>query len=54
MSAAPARMKMSLRTRAMTMPASSTSCWYFRGTLKEDIMMTKTKRLSMLSAFSVM
>ena len=47
-------MKMRRRTRAMMMPASSTSCWFFLGTRKVDRMMTNTKRLSILSAFSVM
>ena len=54
MRAAPAWMKTRRRTRATTMPASRTSCWYFRGTRKLEIIMTKTKRLSMLRDFSVM
>jgi hypothetical protein len=48
------RMKTRRRTSAMTMPASSASCWYFRGTRKPAMMMTKTKRLSSESDFSVM
>ena len=47
-------MKSRRSTSAMTMPASRTSCWYLRGTRKLEITMTKTKRLSMLSDFSVM
>ena len=54
MAAAPTTMKTVRRASATAMPISSTFCWYSRGTAKLDMMMTKTKRLSTLSAFSVM
>ena len=38
---------------ASTMPTSSASCWYFRGTLSAAIKMMKTKRLSIDSEYSV-
>ena len=52
-SAAPARMKARRRTRAMTIPASRTSCWFFLGTRKAVMMSTNTNRLSTDRAFSV-
>ena len=47
-------MKMPRITNAMTMPISSTFCWYCRGTAKLDMMMMKTNRLSIDNASSVM
>ena len=35
------------------MPMSSTFCWNFRGTANRAMMITKTKRLSTLSEYSV-
>lgn len=40
-------------TSARTMPTSSASCWYLRGTLSADIKMMKTNRLSIESEYSV-
>ena len=54
MTAAPARMNTVREISANVMPNSSTFCWYSRGTLKEAMITRKTKRLSTLSAFSVM
>ena len=41
-------------TNAITMPTSSTRCWYSAGTVKAAMMITKTKRLSTDSEYSVM
>ena len=53
MSCTPRTMKIPRSTSAMMMPTMSTSCWYFRGTENLDMMMTKTKRLSIDSEYSV-
>ena len=37
----------------MMMPIISASCWSFRGTWKRAMMITKTKRLSTESEYSV-
>ena len=54
MAAAPTAMKMPRITSAITMPTSSTRCWCTAGTLNAAMMMTKTKRLSTDSEYSVM
>jgi hypothetical protein len=47
-------MKTTRRASAMMMPKVSTSCWYFSGTAKVVMMITKTKRLSTDRLFSTM
>ncbi|MNW63634.1 hypothetical protein D3C74_418590 [compost metagenome] len=54
MSAAPRKMKIVRRTRAIVMPISRTFCWYSRGTRKLVMIRTNTKRLSTDRLFSVM
>ena len=53
-SALPAKMKALRAISANTIPNSSTFCWSLRGTAKLPMITRNTKRLSTLSAFSVM
>ena len=53
MATAPSAMNMPRNTSASTMPTSSASCWYFRGTLKLAMMMRKMNRLSTDRLYSV-
>ena len=50
---APTAMKIARSTRAMMMPHSRASCWYFLGTPNLAMMMRKMNRLSMLREYSV-
>ena len=54
MAAAPTAMNTPRMISAITMPTSSTRCWCTAGTANAAMMMTKTKRLSTESEYSVM